>query len=357
MKFIGYLFASLTILESLSFIAYRKIKKSKKYRDGVEAINYIMSNDIGSPNRKFIAKPYSLYWNAPLREDSGILQTDLGGYRLTKHRNLFDGKEKIVLVLGGSTTFSDHYSNDPENTWVSHAQEYLFERGIKNVRLINAGLNYATTAELLSHYIFLGQHLNPIIVVMDGPGNDFLPVAYGDSTTDYSKTRIAFYFQKRKYEKLILKSFAIKLLFTKIATSANLVHMEPQNFLLGKFEEQNLRLINSEAAVYELNMTTLINQCIFNNSPLIAIDFLRPSEDAMKNYYPLIYKGLISFNNKCSEINRRLASQYRSVSHVEFSDIADKYFMDSCHLSSEGEKIKGRTVALKIYDLVLEMNI
>ena len=354
MKLIGYLFASLIIFESLSFITYQKIKKSKKYRDGIEAINYIMSNDIGSPNRKFIAKPYSLYWNASLREESGILQTDSDGYRLTKNGNLFDGREKIVLVLGGSTTFSDHYSNNPENTWVSHAQDYLFEKGIKDVRLINAGLNYATTAELLSHYIFLGQHLNPIIVVMDGPGNDFLPVAYGDTTTDYSKTRIAFYFQKRKYEKMMLKSFIIKLLFTKITTSANLVHMEPQNFSLGKFEEQNLRLINSNAAVYELNMTTLIKLCTFNNSPLIITDFLRPSEDVMKNYYPLIYTGLIAFNNKCSEINRRLATNYRLANHLESNDISDKYFMDSCHLSSEGEKIKGHTVALKIYELILE---
>ena len=206
MKFFTSIVGFLIFLEFFSRFIYRSLLKSDRFRDSIEAINYILSPELSSPNRKFTAKPYSLYWNAKFRENHGVLQTDINGYRLTKHYELFDGSENLILVLGGSTTFGDHHSKDPNETWVSAAQNFLINNGVPNFRLINAGLNYATSAELLAHYVFVGQHLNPSIVILDGPGNDFLPVAFGDLTTDYSNTRVAFNFQKRKYEKIILKS-------------------------------------------------------------------------------------------------------------------------------------------------------
>jgi hypothetical protein len=157
-----------------------------------------------------------------------------------------------ILVLGGSTTFSDHYLSNPNDTLVASLEKQI--RSIagpgKKVEVINAELNHATSAEFLSHYIFSAQHLPPDIVIWDGPGNDFLPTAFGDKTTDYRFTRYALTFQKRRFEKQLLRSSIIKIIHMKWVISGKLIAVEPRNFKLGALKIHQERLQNTQADIY-----------------------------------------------------------------------------------------------------------
>jgi hypothetical protein len=221
-------------------------------------------------------------------------------------------------------------------------------------------LNYATSAELLSHFIFSAQHLAPDVVIWDGPGNDFLPVAYGDTSTDYRFTRYALTFQKRRFEKQLLKSNVLKFIYMKWVSSGNLIAMEPQNFKLGSSDTHQERLQNTQADIYALNLRTMAILCEANKSPLVLIDFLRPSDLKMKSFFPSIYKGLIDFNNSCNFMNAKLSEKYAHVYHIKLSQalVEDGEFIDSCHLSKNGEFQKASFifVNLKKFNLISQAN-
>jgi hypothetical protein len=362
-----YALAILGIFMVIEFIlrgVYLKIKNKERFRDSIEAIEYIQSDNVISPNRKFIANPYSLYWNASNRVRGGIKQTDSRGYRNSGEditQLPIQGTLRI-LVLGGSTTFSDHYLSNPNDTWVASLEIQI--RSIagpgKKVEVINAGLNYATSAELLSHYIFSAQHLAPDIVIWDGPGNDFLPAAFGDKTTDYRFTRYALTFQKRRFEKQLLRSSIVKIIYMKWVTSGNLIAMEPRNFKLGSLKIHQERLQNTQADIYALNLKTMAVLCEANQSALILIDFLRPSDLKMKSYFPTVYEGLMNFNRSCNFMNSVISENYVHVHHIKLSQapIEDDEFIDSCHLNESGELKKAIFVFenLKKLNLISEEN-
>ena len=337
------------IAEVCARIYYNKIKSNPSNKDGVEAVEYILSEHSVSPHRKFIANPYTLYWNAPNRIKNSSMETNSQGYRskfeISKKKN---SNDFLILVLGGSTTFSDHFISDHKKTWTGQLEKFLRSYLPKHirVRVVNAGLNYATTAELLSHYIYNGQHLLPDIVFLDGPGNDFLPVAFGDKTTDYRYTRKSISFQKRKFEKNLLRFYLIRFVYLKWVTSANLIQMEPEGFKLEQRSQHNSRLERSKAPVYKMNVSTLAKIVSANDSRLILVDFLRPSRQKMKTTNPKTYNGLLRFNQVCSQINDNLAKNFRSVFHINLAkaQLQDVHFHDSCHLTETGEFYKARFI-------------
>lgn len=348
MKFLTIVI-TLVIAELCARLYYNKIKFDPSHKDGVEAVEYILSDDSVSPHRKFISNPYTLYWNAPNRIKNSSKETNSQGYRskveISKKKNPNDF---LILVLGGSTTFSDHFISDHEKTWTGQLQQLLTDYYPRQIRIkvVNAGLNYATTAELLSHYIFNGQHLLPDIVFLDGPGNDFLPIAIGDKTTDYRYTRKSISFQKRKFEKKLLCSSLLRLFYLKWVTSANLIQMEPEGFNLEQNLQHNTRLESSKAPVYRLNVLTLAKITSANNSKLILVDFLRPSLRKMEAIYPKTHKGLMFFNQVCSQINESVAGTFRNVFHIKLAkaQLQDKHFHDSCHLTETGELYKAKFI-------------
>jgi len=79
-----------------------------------------------------------------------------------------------VLCLGGSTTYG----------WgVAHAAEAYPARleailgrelpsGVNGVEVINGGLPYGTSAEMLTHYLFKFHYFRPDLVILEAGGND-----------------------------------------------------------------------------------------------------------------------------------------------------------------------------------------
>ena len=96
-----------------------------------------------------------------------------------------------VLCLGGSTTYG---WGVPSATDAYPAQlERILNSGPpgggRGYEVINAGLPFGTSAELLTHYHFKFHYYQPDIVIIHTGGNDALAVSRGHYHPDYSHWR------------------------------------------------------------------------------------------------------------------------------------------------------------------------
>lgn len=140
-----------------------------------------------------VAQPYLLYIPAPGYVDpkTGIQQNNADGYRgdvvpLQRENNTFR-----VLFLGGSTTYGEGVER-PEEAYPARLGELLQQDPAfvgKKVEVINAGLRFGTTAEIITHYLLKFRYYKPDAVIINPGGND--PVAYLFSSyqPDYSHWR------------------------------------------------------------------------------------------------------------------------------------------------------------------------
>ena len=78
--------------------------------------------------------------------------------------------------------------------------ELFWKNNDKFVEFVNAGLDFSTSAELLSHFIFDGSVFKPDIWIIENPGNDSVPLMVGDESLDYMKSRSSLSISQRKYE-------------------------------------------------------------------------------------------------------------------------------------------------------------
>lgn len=340
----AFFFLSLFFLEKIAKHIYRKISKKRPLAH--KAIRYLITCDDRAFG-KFIPKSFGLYWNSGDYFVDGIRQTNPQGYRSPKS-DLFEVQENIfrILVLGSSTTFSDHYSLDPNTSWPLQLENYLKHKGFPQIEVVNAGLNYATSAELLSHYVFFATHLKPQLVIIDGPGNDFLPIAAGDITQDYSQTRKTMLLLPRRGEKIILKSNLVQLAYLYLVSINNMIILEPQNYNHNT-EDANRKLISNYPKVFEGNIRVLAELLRGQNIPLVLIDFLRPSK--IQQFYPISWRGIESFDDKSHLIFKDIALENAAM-HIKKEDFnfPDSAFMDSCHLSLEFERRKAEIVGEKL---------
>ena len=351
----AYVLIAIILIEFFSKLAFNYFKEIRPLE--YKAIKYLQTDD-KSKLGKFIPTPFGLYWNAPNYFVRGIRQTNPQGYRSSSDSAFPRVTQKLrVLVLGSSTTYSDHFSLNPETSWPRILEAIFHKKGYKNVEVINAGLNYGTSAELLSHFVFHGIHLNPDILILDGPGNDFLPIANSDQTFDYSDTRISLALLRRKGEKFILRSSTIRLIYIFWVSTKHLIQLEPVGYRQ-ETPQANFNLLNQEPEVFRANVDSLAKLSIGMKIPLILIDFLRPSEDRLKNFHPIIWQGIQSFDKKAHKIFATIASKYDlihiSQENFKFPDLA---FHDACHLIDEFEFKKAEIVCdlLRANEVVSEL--
>ncbi len=142
--------------------------------------------------QRSIPQPYLLYSPAPgHRSRTGELDHNLQGYRgrpVTLART--PGITRI-LCLGGSTTYGwgvdsarDAYPAQLERILNGNTRT-----DTRRYEVINAGLPFGTSAELITHYHFKFHYYQPDIVIIHTGGNDALAIGRGHYHPDYSHWR------------------------------------------------------------------------------------------------------------------------------------------------------------------------
>ena len=122
-----------------------------------------------------IGQPYLLYISAPnYRDPEHGLQHNEDGYRgAVVPMDRQDGVYRI-LCLGGSTTYGVSVDRW-EQAYPAVLAELLRAEvppGYRDVEVINGGLNWGTSAEMLNHYHFKYHYYRPDLVIINEGGND-----------------------------------------------------------------------------------------------------------------------------------------------------------------------------------------
>jgi hypothetical protein len=343
------------------FFSWRfKVAAHKKVlHRGVAATLHLMDHEIWLKKSHYRTNPYSLYWNKPNSWVDDIRVTCSKGYRW-HGREISDlAPDYRVLVLGGSTTFSNQCFQDYRETWCYRLEEILIMANPNlRIEVINAGLNYGMTTELVSHFVFRAQHLNPDLVILHGPGNDSLPAALGDISTDYSHTRDFVFHTKRPKEKFFLsKSGLLRCIYSVWLNSPHYAKLEPPKFPDNEVQENNLNANTGQTFVN--NLSTIIDLCTARRIDFLYFPFVYASMSRMKQFHGGLAQSIYNFEEKLNIRAEHTIKQYKKAK-VQFLDceqlsLTDDDFYDSCHLNQSGELKKALLVSRKV-QAILEAN-
>ena len=151
---------------------------------------------------RFLPHPYMLYELTPNYE--GHFKTNSLGYRNAEFKEEKQPNIKRILALGGSTTYGTSVSMS--DTWPSRLGEIL-KKESKNFEVINGGVDSASSAEILSSWIYKHRFIKPDIVILNLGINDIWPILL---TSKYSSSYINFrransYIRSSQISKLFMK--------------------------------------------------------------------------------------------------------------------------------------------------------
>lgn len=323
--------------------------------------------------------PYLLWENTPeYISPEGIRQTNNLGYRNREDFDITkDAKVFRILALGGSTTWG-YLLDDPEDTWPSQLEEMLNDAlsassDFDRIEVINGGLNYATSAELLLHYLFRDRYLDPDIVILHTGGNDAKLLLFHDYSPDYSFFRpgwTANIHRLRTGEGFLIRHSSIaKLLYAFwLNDSVALPHVNKQDKsfdLKPTYYVQNAE--TNEPIGFERNLRLLLTNIVSDGAKPILFPFVLTSDEQFDTlsaesaervaFTRKIREGYLIALAKNNDVMRSLSIEYQiPLILLSPEKIPTEYFLDDAHLSKEGEGIKARFVANQICQLVPDIN-
>ena len=297
-----------------------------------------------------IPNPYSLYWNNPEYQDEeyGKMYNSLG-YRSNELESL--GTETIrILALGGSTTNVYPFVKDNSKIWTYLVEEKLNISSNSTYHVMNAGLPYGTTAELLSHYIFKGKYTRPKYVIYHGGGNDRMPLFFPNYKTDYSHVRWsqAGAGMRNKVLKLVSYSNTLKLLTSVSFTHSPYNGSPPYKKL--DANEVLQRVKNTKELAFRENLEVLASETLRQESQLFLVGFLQAKKENLTRNDPLFIgfeDALMLGNERHDNIMKEIAEKYQHVHFLKLNAdrFKEEWFLDNCHLTEEGEVEKAEQIA------------
>jgi len=319
--------------------------------------------------------PYLLWENAPnYISSNGLRQTNKLGYRNTNDFDFTkDAKVFRILALGGSTTYG-YLLDGPDEAWPSQLEGILNDAlsedsDYDRIEVINGGLNYATSAELLLHYLFRDRYLDPDIVIIHTGGNDAKLLLFHDYNPDYSDFRPGWetnIHRLRTGEGFLIRLSNIAKLFYAfwLNDSAALPHINKQSKsfdLRPAYYVENAK--KNEPVGFERNLRLLVRNVIDDGAEPILLPFVITSDEqfdtlsaessARVAFTIKIREGYLIALAKNNEVMRSLSLEYQiPLITLSPEEIPTEYFLDDAHLSKEGEAIKARFVAIQICHLI-----
>lgn len=356
--FLGIL-SSLIIIEICSRFLYRFITPLNG--------RFIVSSLTGgiNPNKDQVVQPhpYMLYVNTPNWERDGIKQTNSLGYR-GNEISLIPQKNTVrILALGSSTTLSYPYVSQPSQSWINQLQNILNERsGKDNVEAINGGVNYATSAELLAHYLFRDRYLKSKIVVIHEGYNDTIPLMFNNYNPEYSHYRTGWSFPAlRPGERYLLKLYSFRVLYSWWLNYVTLQKSLGQSQDWQNISPQVARdnVDKNEPEGFKRNIELLIRNILQDGGlPILFPVPLTPKDrvQELPEIAPLVLKYYDAFSiglHKNSQVMNSLAAQY-NIPYIEMpiNTIPAEYYIDHIHLDERGEREKALFLANQIESIV-----
>ena len=341
------------LVEGACRLAWPRVERSHRLANGVFAVAYLLGEH--TPDQTLVSHPYMLFATRPNFESMGFHQTNSLGYRNATEPRADKGLR--ILALGGSTTWSFPWVPDPSKAWTSLLEKDLRSRhSVDRVEVLNAGVPYATSAEILAQYVFRGQHLHPDLVIFHEGLNDVIALAFPNYSPEYTHVRQASNLRPRPLERPLLKySYAARVAYAVWLQHFPAIYV-PQPLPFDAMPRpETLRLIHETYPEgFRRNVETLIKLARANGSRVLLVGFLlAPRERIALNFTPLagLEDGLIEGVGKHNAIMAELAARYADVASyvsIDASRFQKEWFDDFCHLNEAGEREKERQIAAAV---------
>lgn len=299
---------------------------------------------------KVFSHPYLNYSNTPFFKNSlGIVQHDQNGFR--ENENTKNNHLKKIIVLGGSIAYGSGVDK-PEDAWTNILQKKLNSENYE-YDVINAGLEFATSAELLTLYsLKLTQFKHKILLINLG-ANENLPIIFPNFDKTYIHVRGQSGNIAGELEKKFLKnSYIFKILISKI-TRENYFGTykgRPYSYFLLDKDEVTNRAKNID--LYEPFKNNLRNIIRIAKSYGVKVVIIPADIYSNNNREDLkfIQEGLSNYNKNISQIIKEISLSENI--YLYKNDIDRNFFIDHAHLNLDGQKQK----AFQIFSF-LEENI
>jgi hypothetical protein len=259
-----------------------------------------------------------------------------------------------ILCLGGSTTWSAKASS-PERSYPARLESYLRSEGY-DVDVVNGGVPYFTSAELVGTLAFRGIYTKPDLVIIHTGGNDSAPLrsphAYKPDYTHWRTVRPDWKTVDKPELFRVLWQFPSwfsRLLLTlKINPNPfyrNTLARQVTSPQAGLLAESDIS--NREPVGLKKNLTTLIATARSHGADVVSMTF-KMSYDRLHHLVPQL-KGDEALSRRVTQrlkvsIDKSNAairdiSEKLRVSVIpfhEFNPSRPDYWADQAHLSDEG---------------------
>jgi len=344
------------LLELLTGLFYRNIPDT--WANGKIQVERLQGEPPTQIKAAIQAHPYLLYTNTPdYKKGKRVLHNSLG-YRNPEFE-LKKGPGTIrILVLGGSTTYG-YLNPKTETTWPAILEAKLQENSPQNIEVINGGLNYATSAEILAAYTFKHRYLEADWIIYHGGLNDAAVTISPNYDPEYAHFRDqGTQISSRPSERKLLRSNTLKLVYAFWLNSVEPIY-QSQPLLFKDLDPDEVAQSVRDTAHYQgfqRNLDLLLQMAKLDSSRVLLAGSLYASTKKIKRTRPDLSSFLEDYllaveTNK--GIVQTLGKQY-GIPYLDFDIKAfpDPFFYDYCHLKAKGEAIKAEAIYQKLYPLL-----
>ncbi|NND91684.1 MAG: hypothetical protein HKN42_12555 [Granulosicoccus sp.] len=349
----NYTIASLITIAALeigSGIAWNYLQSAQVNEGGVLAVQRMLNETPGS-SATLVSNPYSLYWNNPAFKDAEYgEQYDSFGYRSSTELLDIPHDAFRILVLGGSTTNMWPFVKDKQKIWTARVEEFLNQQFDRRIAVLNAGLPYGTTAELMVHFLTIGKYLKPDLIIYHGGGNDSMPLMFPGYRTDYSHARWSTAGSKVRepFRSLLAWSDFFKLTGS-VVFGGGVHNGEPFGFARLDREKTLGRVSETFPLAFRENLEVIIGEANRLGAKVHLVGFLQARRENLSRNRPDmagLEDSMILAVEKHDAIMLDLADKYQSVNFTKLDGdrFSDEWFQDNCHLTEDGEAEKAAQV-------------
>jgi lysophospholipase L1-like esterase len=299
---------------------------------------------------------YLLYIPTPGFSSKNFLQNNTQGYRGEAVSLARKPDTLRILFLGGSTTYGEGVEN-PADTYPAQLGNLLRQDvrfAGKQIEIINAGLRWGTTAEILTHYLLKFRYYHPDLVVINPGGND--PVAYTTPAyqPDYSNWRKSpqAISALRPYARWLLQSrFAsaviVMLFFPDIAEGTTFVH-NGDDTPTRWFEPKTRGQLQLDELAFYNNLSTIVREIQHDGANVFLLSYQgnpydTGDQEMWRKYYDYEESALAQI------------SQDLHVAYAPFplSLMPENLWVDPSHINAEGEHRKAAYIFPYVVPLLL----
>ena len=369
LEVITLLSALLVVVGLTEIVAWVSLEKFFPRDEVVRQI--LLRNSKGQVVEDFnsIGQAYLLYIPAPGFSQGGILQHNEHGYRGPAIPLRRTRAKLRILFLGGSTTYGVGVG-DPEKTYPAQLGQILEQQsleGVSGVEVINAGLIWGTTAEIMTHYLFKYRYYRPDIVVVNTGANDAQATAQGANYhPDYSHWRqqlpelralppkVRWLMHSRTFALL-----AIRLFYSDVASGALFVRFDDSPppaawYTHAQTDPEKTGQIPEEDLAFKQNLTTIIREIKADGAEVLLVP-TRLNPDPHSDGYWAEVPDEAARNER---ILKQLASEFEvDVAPFPAEVISPENWIDSVHLDEEGILEKANHVAESLLPIVRRLSV